>query len=240
MTPRTQTWLDHTGLNLIRIVIGSYFFAISMGLISGFDPTALFVPYLNPLTADLIGTMVLFSLTVIYMTGYQLRLSCLALALFVLSSSLAQNILFLGNGTISDFWRDLTMVCAVLLSYSSLRRAELRKAALVGRHRISGPRRFGQNIVPRRVKIDGTASRTMRPAQDIPMLMAAPSDMPRPDMEMSEGAADEVFDFKTVQFESKRSTAKSDEPEQAPLHLNFVSDDEMDQDDPQKNLFARL
>ncbi len=160
VTPRTQTWLDHTGLNLIRIVVGSYFLAISMGLISGFEPMALFIAFLDPLYADLAGTMTLFSLTVVYMTGYQLRLSCLALALFVLASSLAQNFVYLQSGTISDFWRDLTLVCAVLLSYSSLRRSELRKAALVGRHRISGPRRLGQTIVPRRVKINAAAQST--------------------------------------------------------------------------------
>ncbi|MEL7258658.1 MAG: hypothetical protein AAFN80_12560 [Pseudomonadota bacterium] len=240
MTPRTQTWLDHTGLNLIRIVVGSYFLAISMGLISGFEPTALFVAYSNPMTADLIGTMLLFSLTVVYMTGWQLRLSCLALALFVLSSSLVQNFLLVQTGTISDFWRDLTMVCAVLLSYSSLRRSELRKAALVGRHRITGPRSLRHKIVPRRVTLNETARSTSRPMQDIPMLMTAPSDMPRPETENLEDAAQDVFDFKAVQFETTRKPEADKDFPNAPEELNLLSEDDPGKDSEQKNIFVRL
>ncbi len=240
MTPRTQTWLDHTGLNLIRIVVGSYFVAISMGLISGFEPTALFIVYSNPVLADLLGTMVLFSLTVIYMTGWQLRLSCLALALFVLSSSLVQNFLLSQAGTISDFWRDLTMVCAVLLSYSSLRRSEIRKAALIGRHRIAGPRRLGHKIVPRRVTLDDTARATSRPMQDIPMLMAAPSDMPRPEVEDARTAVPEAFDLKAVQFETTRKPDSEDDLTNAPGKLDLLSDGDPEKNKEQENIFTVL
>ncbi|WWR45261.1 hypothetical protein RZ517_10615 [Roseovarius sp. S88] len=240
VTPRTQTWLDHTGLNLIRIVVGSYFIAITMGLITGFEPTALFVLYSSPVMADLIGTIVLFSLTIIYMTGWQLRLSCLALALFVLTSSLAQNFMISPAGTISDFWRDLTLVCAVILSYSSLGRAELRKAALVGRHRIVGPRRLGDRIVPRRVTLETSARATSRPMQDIPMLAAAPSDMPRFDEETSGEPAQEQYDFKAVRFETTRKQPEPSELPDTEVELNLLSDDDPTEDSEQKNIFAPM
>ena len=157
MLQRQQRWIDYTGLNLIRIVIGSYFMAISLGLITGISPPALFLSFTDPKTADLIGTILLFSITVCFMLGLFLRMTSLMLAIFVLSSSVVQNFVHAETALIEPFWRDLTLVCAILLSYTCLKRTELSRAALVWRR--STPRlKSNQTVIPRRVTTAVTGS----------------------------------------------------------------------------------
>lgn len=151
--------------------------ALSFGLIIGFDPRALFFAFFSGRYADLAGTITLFSLTVLFMAGLHLRIISLALALFVLCSSLAQNYLLSDYNSLSGFWRDLSLVCGVLLSYSSLRRRDLRKAAVLGRHRIARRPRYGQGIVPRRVSTSAIGEHSTRWVMDMPMLRTAPSDL---------------------------------------------------------------
>jgi len=151
---KNERWLDHTGLNLIRIVIGSYFVAISLGLIEGVDHAALFAPLLDGQTARLAGMGVLFTLSVVFISGLALRLAALSLALFILCSSVAQNFFGPEPLPMSSFWRDLALVCAVLMSYSTLRRQELRKAALIMRRRAARIKhgKFS-TVTPRRVTV---------------------------------------------------------------------------------------
>lgn len=151
MAYRNERWLDHTGLNLIRIVIGSYFMAIALGLIEGVAPSALFSAILDFQSADLIGTGLLFVIAVFFMSGLYLRLTSLMLALFILCSSLVENFMNYEVGVVSFFWRDLTLACAVLMSYSTFKRRDLRKATLILR-KGSRKRIVDENgITPRRV-----------------------------------------------------------------------------------------
>jgi hypothetical protein len=159
---RAQRWIDHTGLNLIRIVIGSYFMAIALGLIEGTDPKAMFIAYMDHETSDLVGTMLLFAITTAFMAGLFLRQSSLMLAIFIMGSSLAENFLSYQPGSVSNFWRDITMVCAVLLSYSCLRRSELRKANVIGRPRLFSSTQQSGDILPRRV-VTTTRNTAKRP-----------------------------------------------------------------------------
>lgn len=160
MAKKSERWLDHTGLNLIRIVIGSYFMAISLGLIRGVDQAAMFAHLLPEESALLAGTALLFILAVAFMSGLALRLSALMLALFVLCSSVIQNYLHFETLTVSAFWRDLTLSCAVLLCYSSLKRRELRKAGVLMRRNAWRIRRGRQAVVaPRRVTLSDRPAR---------------------------------------------------------------------------------
>ncbi|WP_135505630.1 hypothetical protein [Roseovarius aestuariivivens] len=159
---RQQRWIDYTGLNLIRIVIGSYFMAISLDLIEGSDPRVLFLPIFDPQTADLVTTVLLFSVTAAFMIGLYLRLTSLILAIFMMASSYVTNFMLPQTAQVADFWRDLTLVCAVLLCYSCLRRNEVRKAALVWRRRSERiPAHTHESVTPRRVS-SPTAARTPR------------------------------------------------------------------------------
>lgn len=160
MANKSERWLDHTGLNLIRIVIGSYFMAISLGLIRGVDQSALFITLLPEEAARLVGTVLLFTLSVAFMSGLALRLSALMLALFVLCSSVIENYLYFETLTVSSFWRDLTLSCAVLLCYSSLKRREVRKAGVLMRRNVLRIRRGRQAVVrPRRVTMSDRPAR---------------------------------------------------------------------------------
>ena len=122
--------LGQTGINLLRVVIGSYFIGLSLALVKGLDYAALFLPILPLKTADMLGSMLLFILATAYMSGAYLRLTSLALVLFVLCSSIVQNFTVFEFGSISAFWRDLALCCAVMLSYSTLNRHDLSRARI--------------------------------------------------------------------------------------------------------------
>ncbi|WP_306154615.1 hypothetical protein [Roseovarius sp. MMSF_3281] len=151
MDRRNQRWINHTGLNLIRIVIGSYFMALSLNLIDGVDHRAIFLSMIDPQKANLLGTVLLFGCAVAFMAGVELRLSSLMLAMFVLCSSVIDNLLHFHPGDISHFWRDLALTGGILLSYSTLKPADLRRASVVGRRYVSRVVKDSASISPRRV-----------------------------------------------------------------------------------------
>ena len=131
MTARRKARSDQIARNLIRIVIGSYFAALSLDLTTGLDKAILFAPFLDAKTADLVASTLILCLSLSFMLGYHLRLSALSLALLIFASSFAQNMIHVEPGAVSDFWRDLTLTCAVLLSYLTLSPRELRRASMI-------------------------------------------------------------------------------------------------------------
>jgi hypothetical protein len=161
MSLKPRFSIDQAGLNLIRIVIGSYFMALSIDLVAGLDPAAIFAPLMPTGLADVLGGTALFFLSACFMAGVQLRLVALSLAIFVFSSSLTQNMLHVVPGSVSAFWRDLTLTCAVLLSYSSLSHAALRRASVLA-HRARLRRARDTEANPRRITL---ATRGKRPIQ---------------------------------------------------------------------------
>lgn len=152
----------HTGLNLIRLIIGSYFMAVSLGLIHGVDHRAMFAPIVGLQTGDLIGTTALFAISAAFMSGLFLRTTSLMLALFVLASSLVENFMPFQPQNISPFWRDLTLMCGVLLSHYSLRPTDVQRASLVGRRYISRVVKTSEQVTPRRVS-PSDARKTAKP-----------------------------------------------------------------------------
>lgn len=166
MAHKTDRWFDHTGRSLIRIVIGSYFVAISTGLVHGVDRAALFSAIMTPPQAEQAGSATLMVLSIVFMSGLLLRLSALMLALFVLCSSLIQNQFLLGPIGFSAYWRDMALVCAILLTYAAQRPHGVRKvrwflAPGTGWIPRGGKARAG--VVPRRVTAAGKSAR--RPAR---------------------------------------------------------------------------
>ncbi|WP_297772436.1 hypothetical protein [uncultured Roseovarius sp.] len=131
MPHKKSVHVDQTGLNLIRIIIGSYFMALSLDLVKGFDPGTLFATSFSSSVADLLGCALLLGLSGCFMAGIQLRLAALSLALMIFSSSLVQNFVIVTPDSLSAFWRDLTLAVAVLLTYLTLGRHELRRASVL-------------------------------------------------------------------------------------------------------------
>lgn len=185
MARNDKRWMNQTGLNLIRIVIGSYFMAVSLGLVTGVDQTALFAPFLPFAFADIIGSTVLFVASIAFMLGVALRQTALVLALFVFCSSLTQNFLIAEFGDISAFWRDLTMVCAIILTYSNMSRRETRCADLIRRRRrmarLRRVRMPGAEVTPRRVTPPGPAKPDAPAAKPAPRI-DLPAFMRHPDL----------------------------------------------------------
>lgn len=150
---RDNQVLGPTGLNLIRIVISAYFIAVSLDWTEGFNKGALFLTLSKPDIAHFTGSMLLFYLAFVYLCGFHLRLSALFLAVFVLASALVdlfvyQSGIHIGSSGLS---RDLAFVCAIMLSYASLSRQDLKQVAVL-RSTIQ-PRSFPANkiIAPTRL-----------------------------------------------------------------------------------------
>ncbi len=140
--------LGQNGQNLVRIVIASYFLAISLGLIPGTTALALTEPFLPEPYADAASKAVIFATAYLVLLGVWLRLSALLLATLLFWSSYLENI---GAGNLEGFWRDLALIGALILTYTqTMPRAESRRAAIRWTRRV---RRItpSQPVVPRRL-----------------------------------------------------------------------------------------
>ncbi len=171
VTYQDESWFNQTGRNLIRIVVGSYFAAVALDFSHGFDPAALFAPMMPYPVADLVGSALLLAAAIGFMMGAGLRISALSLAVFVITSSLAQNFVSFAPGNISEFWRDLAMVCAVLSSYAH--QTDRNEVTLIT------PR--PQPIRPRRISISTSSDRpdlTVIPESALKLPQAGYEDCP--------------------------------------------------------------
>ncbi len=183
MVRKDDRWLNQTGLNLIRIVIGSYFAAVSLDLAHGVDQKALLLPFLPATAADVIGSTLLLLVSLVFMLGRYLRPVGLVLALFIFCSSLVQNFLLAPVENVSAFWRDVTLVCAIILTYSNMNRHDLCRADLMRRRKRRQVRKvpvFSSSVTPRRVTPDAPAKPQpqahARPTLELPAFMKTPQE----------------------------------------------------------------
>ena len=151
--------------------------AQSIGLVAGLDPAAILKPLMPVLMADILAGSAMFFLSACFMAGVQLRLVALSLAIFVFSSSLTQNMLHVGPGSVSAFWRDLTLTCTVLLTFSSLSGAALRRASVLA-HRARLRRARDTEVNPRRITLTTRGKRPIQ--QEIRRALIAANLMRRP------------------------------------------------------------
>lgn len=145
---KTPHNLGQNGQNLVRVVIASYFLAVSLGLIPGTVARPLTATFLPDPWADIAGRAVIFSAAYLVLAGAWLRISALLLATVLFWSSYIENA---GSGDLGAFWRDLALIGALILTYTqTLPRAAARRSALrwTPRARRVTP---AQTIVPRRV-----------------------------------------------------------------------------------------
>lgn len=160
----TNTQLNQSGQNLVRIVIASYFLAVSLGLIPGTVAWPLTAPFLPEPYADLAGKAVIFTTAYLVLVGAWLRVSALLLATVLFWSSYIQNI---GSDNLEGFWRDLALIGALILTYTqTLPRANSRRSALHWKPRA---RRIAPTptVAPRRVV---TVPRRVLPVSERPVL----------------------------------------------------------------------
>lgn len=150
-TNPTSDQLNQSGQNLVRILIASYFIAISLGMISGTDGSYLARQIVPEPFATYMGKTMVFSLAYLVMMGIWLRPAALLLALTTFWSSYIANFGPEGPLAIGDFWRDLALIGALFLTYAqSGPRATSRRAMLRWSPRV---RQIipGKTVAPKRV-----------------------------------------------------------------------------------------
>ena len=136
---------------LLRILVASYFIGISLNLAPGVDPARLFLPILPSEQAEQVGAAIVFALSWLILAGMWLRPAVLLLALIVFWSSFLENVLDTGSIAAGDFWRDLTLIGALMLTYLRLGPEAARMGGLL--RFTPKVRRLGRGapIAPRRV-----------------------------------------------------------------------------------------
>jgi uncharacterized membrane protein YphA (DoxX/SURF4 family) len=103
---------------VLRMLIASYFVAVSLNLIPGTDLGILFAgvlpsPYDGATAAGLV-----FVLAFMVMIGYATRLAALLIALMTFYSSYLTMISLGVEEELGSFWRDLALIASLLLTYS--------------------------------------------------------------------------------------------------------------------------
>lgn len=157
--------MSQSGLNLLRIVLSSYFIALSLGLIQGTNVTLLLRPYMAPDIADFAANTGIFLAAYFVLMGMWLRPAALILAGYFLASSAFATFLVHPPAQMGDFWRDTALVAGLMMTYLQTDSRSAKRTALV-RHQ-KAPRRVkpGDRVQPRRVVLMKThESVTPRPA----------------------------------------------------------------------------
>ena len=119
----TKAMLDRLspGLNshfLIRLLIVSYFVALSVGLIQGTDMSMLTASFLPAGIAKVVASVGVISLSSMILFGYHRRAAALLLALCLFWCSYLGSLGHIGHTDVGAFWRDLALIGALLLTYS--------------------------------------------------------------------------------------------------------------------------
>lgn len=150
--------LGQGGQNLVRIVIASYFLAVSLGLIPGTAALPLTEPFLPAPYAGIASTAIIFATAYLVLLGVWLRLAALMLATVLFWSSYLENAV---AGDLEGFWRDLALIGALILTYTqTLPRAARHRAVLrwtrvrhITPDRVVTPRRLVTRPAPPRLRI---------------------------------------------------------------------------------------
>ncbi|SLN17841.1 hypothetical protein PSA7680_00570 [Pseudoruegeria aquimaris] len=131
--------MDEAGHQAVRLIIASYFIAIAVGVLPSENGRALMTTVLPEQYAVAAVSGFVFFTAFLILVGRQMRLAALLLANYVFWSSLVANFVAAGQINIVEFWRDLVMVAALMLTYTG--------PALPRRRLL----RFGRRVTPRRI-----------------------------------------------------------------------------------------
>ena len=143
--------LGQSGQNLLRILVASYFIGVSIGLIDGTRATALITLFLPPGPADRFAAAMVFVLAYLVLTGLWLRPAALLLGLVIFWSSIITHVVQSTVINIGDFWRDLTLISALMLTYVQASPRIARRRSLWRRIPRARRLRPAEAVSPRRV-----------------------------------------------------------------------------------------
>lgn len=131
--------MDGAGHQAVRLIIASYFIAIAVGVLPSDNARSLVGTILPEAYVAPAVTTFVFATAVLIFLGRQMRIAALLLANYVLWSSLVAYIAPQSTMSLSEFWRDMIVVSALMLTYTG---------PALSRRRIM---RFGHKVQPRRI-----------------------------------------------------------------------------------------
>ncbi len=102
-----------TARSITRVILISYFIAVSLGLIGGTHLTEFMAPLLPADLAENIMRGLVLTLSMLVLTGIGRRHAALVLSLVVFFSSY---VTLYAGGDVGLFWRDLALVGALLMT----------------------------------------------------------------------------------------------------------------------------
>lgn len=108
---RILDWISPRGI--MRLLVISYFIAMSLGWIGGTQMIDFMIPILPDGLATMLMRGLILFLSVLVLTGFGRRHAALVLALVVFFSSYTT---LYSGGDIGAFWRDLALIGALLMT----------------------------------------------------------------------------------------------------------------------------
>ncbi|MGR3290707.1 MAG: hypothetical protein ACU0C9_05875 [Paracoccaceae bacterium] len=148
-----QDTLNQFGQNLLRILIASYFVAVSIGLISGTDATPLATMFMSAEPAQLVGASAVFILGFLVLCGIWLRPAAMLLGIILFWSSFILHFGPTGTAPLGDFWRDLVLIGALMLTYTRSSLSGMRQVAMIRWTPTARRLDSKSKITPRRVAV---------------------------------------------------------------------------------------
>ncbi|QBY00453.1 DoxX family protein [Rhodophyticola sp. CCM32] len=107
-----------TAQNLLRILIASYFLAAALQLIPGTDLTPLTSRVMPPGLDAALAAAIVFGLAYLVMIGVWMRGAALLLGLMTFFASYIKMLELGLQEELGDFWRDLALIAALMLTYA--------------------------------------------------------------------------------------------------------------------------
>ncbi|MEM6539360.1 MAG: hypothetical protein AAF668_16735 [Pseudomonadota bacterium] len=102
-----------SGQSITRLLVMSYFIALSLGLIGDGRIMTFMMPVLPENLSENAMRAIVLTLSILILIGIARRTAALTLSIVIFFASYST--LYLG-GDVSDFWRDLALIGAVLLT----------------------------------------------------------------------------------------------------------------------------
>lgn len=115
---RSFRWNQVTTQSIVRVLISSYFIALSVGIFPGTDVSVLLDGFLAGWLSTFLTHLAVFTLAVMILLGVQRRAAALLLGIMVFWASYMALMSLQSAELLGSFWRDLALVGALILTYA--------------------------------------------------------------------------------------------------------------------------
>jgi uncharacterized membrane protein YphA (DoxX/SURF4 family) len=156
--------LNSAAQALLRILIGSYFVAVSLHIIPGTDLGLLFVSVVPAPWSGALAAGLVFVLAFMIMIALYTRVAALILGLMTFFASYLAMVSLGVADELAAFWRDLALIAALVLTYSDKDPRDRGRLAPIRRH-----------VIPRRIAARGGVLARLSHALDAAIGAPAPT-----------------------------------------------------------------